>query len=306
MKDIDLSVIVLIGAKAFGLERFFKSFLATQPTEKIEIILIYPEGFRLSFNQDGQFACVTRRSYSKNDFFQVIKQAVKNAKGDYVLFQENHTALQVNIIDTLLRYIQTDRYACIGTLVYPGESMSFTDWVAYLGHYAGWGPGTKGGDDHQNVPGHNCVYKKSALLDLGEELDLYFYADSIIQWKFLEKGLKLYLTDETYLIHDDKMTFGELLLENFWYGWIFSYARRRANNWGRGKRLFYSVAVFAKPLIRFRHLLKKPLNNYPITGSRLPAILAAILLNYYWNALGESCGVLFSEKLALRKFTEVH
>ena len=306
MKDIDLSVIVLIGAKAFGFERFLKSFLATQPTEKIEIIFVYPEGFKLSFNQDGRFASVAHLAYGKSDFFKVIKQAIENAKADYVLFQENHTVLQVNIIDTFLRYIQTDQYACIGSLVYPGDQMSFTDWVAYLGHYSGWGPGTKGGDDHQNVPGHNCVYKKSALLDLGEELDIYLYADTIIQWKFLEKGLKLLLIDEVFLIHDDKMTFRELLTENFWYGWLFAYARRRSNNWNLFKRLLYSILVFAKPLIRFKLLFKKPLKNYPIARSRIPAILAAILLNYYWNALGESCGVLFSDEMAVEKYSEAH
>lgn len=306
MKEIDLSVIVLIGARAYGLERFLKSFLATQPTEKLEIIFIYPEGLPFSFHQDERFGGVIRMTYGPKDFFAVIKKAIEIAKADFILFQEAHTDLKVNVIDTFLRLIQTNQYACIGSLVYPGEGLSFTDWVAYLGHYSSWGPGTKGGDGHTNIPGHNCVYKKSALLDLGNQLEVYFYADSIIQWKFLEKGLKLYLTDETFLIHDDKMTFSELLVENFWYGWIFSYARRRANNWGWGKRLFYSVAVFAKPLIRLRSLLKIPLRNYPIAGSRLPAILAAVLLNFYWNALGESFGVLFSDKLALQKFSGVH
>jgi hypothetical protein len=306
MKAAEISVIVLIGEKAFGLDRFLKSFLNTQPTEKIQVIFIYPEGFKFSFDQNEKFADVIHMAYGKNGYFAVIRKAIENAKADYVLFQESHTDLKMNIIDKFLQYIKTDKYACIGSLVYPGENMSFTDWVAYLGHYSDWGPGTKGGDDHRNVPGHNCVYKKSALLDLGNELDIYLYADSIIQWKFLEKGLKLFLIDEVFIIHDDKMTFRELLSENFWYGWIFSYARRRANNWNIFKRLLYSLLVFAKPLIRFRLLLKKPLKNYPISKSRIPAILAAILLNYYWNALGESFGVLFSDRIAIQKFSEAH
>lgn len=306
MKSVELSVIVLIGGKAFGLDRFLKSFLNTQPTEKIQIIFVYPEGFKFAFAHQEQFADVMDMTYGNDCFFAVIKKAIEIAKADYILFQEAHTDLAVNIIDKYLQYIKTDQYACIGTLVYPGKDMSFTDWVAYISQYSDWSPGTKGGAHHTNIPGHNCVYKKSTLLQLGEELDIYLYADSIIQWKFLEKGLKLYLIDDVFMIHDDKMTFGELLTEVFWYGWIFAYARRRANHWGLGKRLLYSILVFAKPLIRFRLLLKKPLKHYPIAKSHIPAILTAILFNYFWNAMGESCGVLFSNKVAVRKFSEVH
>ncbi len=306
MKEIDLSVIVLIGARAFGLERFLKSFLATQPTEKLEIIFIYPAGFPLNFHQDERFAGVVRMTYTSSDFFAVIRKAIEIAKADYILYQEAHTDLKINIVDTFLRYAKTEQYACIGSLVYPGDELSFTDWVAYLGHYSDWRPGTKPGENPDSVPGHNCVYKKSALLALGDELEICLYADTIIQWHFREKGLKLFLTDEVYLIHDDKMSFGELLAENFWYGWLFAYARRRMNRWGLGKRLLYAIFVFGKPLIRFRLLLKKSFKYYPISGGQKNTMLAAVLLNFFWNAMGESCGALFSDKTAVRKYCGVH
>lgn len=306
MKEIDLSVIVLIGARAFGLERFLTSFLATQPTEKLEIIFLYPEGMPFAFQQDERFAHVVRLPYSQSDFFAVVKKAIEVAKADYILYLESHTYLKVNIVDTFLRFAKTNRYAYIGSLVYPGDDLSFTDWVAYLGHYSDWGPGTKPGENPENAPGHNSVYKKSALLDLGDELEIYLYANTIIQWHFREKGLKLVLTDEVYLIHDDKMSFGELLVENFWYGWLFAYARRKMNHWGLFKRLLYATLVFGKPLIRFRYLLKKPLGHYPIPRGQKTVMLAAVLLNYFWNALGESCGVLFSDKMAVQKYCGIH
>ena len=306
MNNIEISVIVLIGAKGFGLDRFIKSFLGTQPTEKIEIIFLYPDHFNYSFNQEERFARVKYLNYDRSSYFSVIEKAIKDAEADYILFQENHTTHKVNVIDALLRIANTNKYFCIGTLIYPGENMSFTDWTAYLSHYSGWGKGVKGGEQHKVIPGHNCVYKKSALLDLGDDLETYLFSDTILQWKLVEKGYKMYLTDEVYMIHDDKMTFTNLLAENFWFGWMFSYIRRKSNNWSISKRILYSILVFAKPIIRFKNMLKLPLSSYFPSKIKLLTILSAILLSFYWNALGESLGVLFYNKIVIHKFIGTH
>ena len=301
-----ISVIVLVGEKGYGFNRFYSSFINTQPIEKVEIIFILPESTLFECPEKEKFSAYKEIRYTHTNYFNKIKQAVEECSAEYILFQESHTDLKVNVIDSFLKYAVNNQYACIGCLMYPGEDMSFTDWVAYLGHYSGWGPGTKGGSDVNFVPGHNCVYKKSHLIELGKDLEIYLYADTIIQWKFLEKGLKLYLIDEVYMIHDDKMTFWNLLTENFWYGWIFSYARSRMHHWSIAKRLLYAVLVYVKPLIRIKNYLKTPLDNYSISkGKRLPAFFA-ILFSYYWNALGESFGVIFGDKLAAKKFSEAH
>lgn len=306
MTNVELSVIVMIGEKGFGLERFLNAFINTQPTEKIQIILIYPEATEIVLDQNARFASVRHLKYGKGDYFKVVKQAIEQAEADYILFQEAHTYLKVNIIDAFLRYIHTDRYVCIGSLVYPNDNLSFWGWVSYLENYSMWSPGTKGGEEHEHIPGHNCVYKKSALLDFGNDLEIYLYADSMMQQSFRERGMKLFIIDETYLIHDNKLTFTEQLAENFWYGWLFAYARRTMNHWGPGKRLLYSVLVFGKPLIRFTSLVKKPLGNYSMPGHWKPAILMAILVNYYWNALGESCGALFSNSKPVCAFNKTN
>jgi hypothetical protein len=305
-RKVELSVMVLIGEKAFGLERFLQSFLETQPTQKLEILFVCPEGVQLPLVQNERFANVVHLCYGSGEYFKVIRRAIETAKAEYVLFQESHTLLKVNIIDAYLQVIRTDRFACIGTLVYPGDELSFTDWVAYLAHYSAWGPGTEGGEGHQNIPGHNCVYRKSALLDLGEQLEVHLYAGSIIQWKFLEKGLRLYLIEQVHVVHDDKMSFGELSSETFWYGWLFAYARRKSKNWHIGRRLLYAFLVFGKPIIRFRLLLRQPLELYRLPRRQTTVILAAVMLNFVCSALGESFGALFSDHVAMKKVSEAH
>ncbi|HQJ73951.1 MAG TPA: hypothetical protein PKW14_00030 [Bacteroidota bacterium] len=306
MNKPEISVITFIGERAFGFNRFYDSFIKTQPLDKIDMIFISPYNFSFDFYDMDKFNSFRIIKYIGEDYFKIIKEAIKGSYADYILFQENHIFHEVNIIDTLLNYIKKEEFAGVGCLVSPGDKMSIIDWVGYLTHYLLWQKGTKGGEHFTMIPGHNSIYKKNILLSFYDKLEYFLYSDTVMQWKLLDEGYKLYLTDEVYLIHDDKMSFSNLLFENFYNGWLFSYARRKINDWGILKNITYSFLIFGKPLLRMYSYLKTPKNQYNFSLSKRIIFFFLVTLSYFINALGESLGCYCSDKPVLKIITKVH
>jgi len=306
MNTPEVTVITFIGERAFGFDRFYDSFIKTQPLNKIDMIIVSPINFIFNFYDTDKFNSFRIIKYEGKDYFLKVKEAIKVSYADYILFQENHVYHKMNVIDTLLNYIKKEEYAGVGCLVYPGENMSIIDWVAYLSNYFLWQKGTKGGEHFTIIPGHNSIYKKNIFLSFFDSLDIFLYADTVMQWKLLNEGYKLYLTEEIYFIHDDKMSFSNLLYENFYNGWLFSYARRKINNWSFIKNMVYSILIFGKPLLRLYSYLKIPKNQYNFSLSKRIIFFFIISLCYFINVLGESLGCYFSDKHVLKIITRVH
>lgn len=306
MNKPQLSVIVMCGQRQGMLERFIHSFISTQPLEKLEIIFFLPQDFNPPI-PDHLFAFPVKKvTYTQTNYFTILSEAVHQAEADYIVFQENHTEVKVNVVDPLLRIMRSGNYSSLGCVICPGENNSYTDWTAYLCHYLGWGPKHPIGPTQQIMPGHNSAWKTSVLLDLEEELPLYLMAETILYWKLAKKGHQFYFTDEFYLIHDDKMRFTELLSESFWFGWIFAYTRWHVDRWSLAKRIIYAAAIYIKPLIRFWQVGKLIMQQKFIAKSKILFYLPAIFLTLVINAAGESMGVLFEVETAIRHYSREH
>ncbi|MBP7461598.1 MAG: hypothetical protein KBA26_09950 [Candidatus Delongbacteria bacterium] len=306
MNQPQISVIVMCGKRQGMLDRFLRSFISTQPLDKVEMIFFLPQDFNPDIPESQFSFPIQRITYSGIDYFPMLARAVESASSDTILFQENHTDLRVNVIDPLLEIIQSGNYDSVGCVIHPGSKNSITDWTAYFSHYLGWGPGHPVGPTTGILPGHNSAWKKSVLMGLGDQLPLYLQAETILYWKLAKQGHQFYFTDRFYLIHDDKMGFGEMLAESFWFGWIFADTRQKVEGWSRIKRWIYAVAVYAKPLIRLWQVCRSIPHRQSMSPFLAVMLLPTIGLNYFANAAGESIGILRRPDPAIRHYSREH
>ena len=95
-----------------------------------------------------------------------------------------------------------------------------------------------------DVPGHNSLYKRSALLELGD-LDELMRADTIMHAEFRARGQELFLEPAARVDHLNVSRFRWALIERFESGRTF--AGMRARGWAWPRRVAYALGSRSFP-----------------------------------------------------------
>lgn len=276
----------------------------TQPADRIELLLVAWDGLDYAPLARG-FHSVRMVNFPRTDGLnQALSAALLRTTAPVVVFLEDHVRVSGDWVRGLVRIFAEQKCAAVGWTTLPGDLVSTVSWAGYLAEYGLWGPGVPQGISADHLPGHNTAYDRVTLLEYHHDLDNLMRAESLLHWRFLEEGRKLYFTTEFVLRHTQFRLARNLYIANFWYGWNFGDARQTARRFGPLRRAFYAAAIFLKPALRWKTLLKVPRRGPDYPRGVLLKTWPMISLAFVSGAAGEALGYIFGAWRAPVRLTE--
>jgi hypothetical protein len=284
---------------------FLEHLAATQPAERIDLVLVVWEGCDYASRIRAPYASVRQVSFPRTgDLEFALAEAVNLSATDAVLIMEDHVRPVGPWVEETLQRIG-EGYSALSWIVTPGQRESSTSWAGYLAEYGSWGRGVPAGEVHGHLPGHNCAYRRAALIALGDDLHYFLRAESLLHWRLLREGQRLCLSNSCEIVHYQYPRTRHFVGSNFWYGWAFGDARRRTERWHPLRAAAYALAVpLLKPWLRWRALLAAPWDRAAAPRGILARCAPEVFLGYFASAAGEALGALVGEGPSPRKCSE--
>jgi hypothetical protein len=159
-------------------------------------------------------------------------------------------------------------------------------WAAFLIDYGSWAEGTPSGEVDA-IPLYNSAYRRSALLELGDRLEVAISHDNELPALFRSRGYRAYLAGDAVVDHLNVANLERLLSSRFLIGRCLGGLRRQRWSWMR--RIAY---VVASPLIPFAltYRVLVGIRKQPITRSAPAAAFPLIFIGTVASAAGELIG----------------
>jgi hypothetical protein len=210
---------------------------------------------------------------------------VRAARAPLAFLGETHTFPDPVMVEALLR-ADTGAHGVLVPAVSNANPGSALSWAALLTDYGAWIDGREGGET-EAIPLYNAAFRRSLLLDLGEDLDGALEQGDALVAALRARGVRAWLEPTARISHLNVARPRAWLHERFIAGRLFAASRGRRWSWGR--RVVYLVGSPLVPLLMTRRIL--PIMRDARRRARLPAFtLPALVLGFAARALGEMLG----------------
>ena len=130
-------------------------------------------------------------------------------------------------------------------------------------------------------------------MEFDTHLEYYLQSENLLQTRLVERGSRLFFTNEFTLAHAQFLSATKYYWADFWYGWGYADTRQKTNSWGYGKRIFYAAMIPAKVFIRWAILLRIPRDPSFFSKGIIARHALGITMGYLTGVLGEIGGYLF-------------
>jgi hypothetical protein len=304
MPEPQISLVLSCSSVTAQVRSMLEHVVETQPAGRIELILVAWEGLDYEALAKGFHSVRTLHFHRDTGLNTALTRAIVEATAPIVVFLEDHVRVRGDWVPGLVRIFTEQKCAAVGWTTLPGDLDSNVSWAGYLAEYGLWGPGVREGQARDHLPGHNTAYDRATLLEYHHVLDNLMRAESLLHWRLLEDGRKLYFTTDFVLRHRQFRLARNLYIANFWYGWNFGDARQIARNWGPVQRAIYAGAIILKPWVRWKTLLRTPRTGPEYPRGVLARTWPMISLAFAAGAIGEAFGYVFGAWRAPARLTE--
>jgi hypothetical protein len=167
------------------------------------------------------------------------------------------------------------------------DNPSGISWGNLLVDYSQWvAPATPGPAD--DIPGHNSSYKRSLLLEFGDELPHLLESESNLHWSLRARGHRLYVEPRARTHHRNITKVVPALVEHFYNGRTFGALRSR--RWHPLRRILYALGSPLVPLLRASRIVRqlRQKDRLDLLRRALPMMMATLVS----HAAGEMTGYL--------------
>ncbi len=304
MGDAPAMSVIVVTPDCFATIRAVLKHLRDQTVrDQLEIVMVAPSIEKLAADPEmwRDFSCVRVVEVGQSASISAARAAgVRGAAAAIVALVEDHSWPQPFWAEKL---IAAHRQSCaaVGPVLVNGNPESLTSWTNLLIEYGAWiDPAAGGVQSH--LPGHNSSYKRELLLDYGDRLESMLEAESVLHWDLRARGHELWLEAEAKTVHYNFSRVGPSLHLRFCIGRMFASARVRG--WPLAKRLGYTLAAPAIPVLRFGrivNLLRLPGRPRHLLPRLAPLLLLALVI----DATGEFMGYLTGPGRAGEKLNDI-
>lgn len=209
---------------------------------------------------------------------------IKTARAPIIAFMEDHCFPSETLCEALVRRHQQS-WSGAGPVFLNANPQTAISWAHFLIEYGAFAAPLSH-DNVRHMPGHNSSYKRDALLEYGENLDLMLESESPMQWDMQKRGHRFCLEPEAKMFHFNFSTLQGSFMLRFQLGRLF--AAHRSRQWPIWRRWIYNTGSPLLPCIKL-------LRSYRIfrrigpPGGFIP-ILPMLLLLLLCDATGEMLG----------------
>jgi hypothetical protein len=202
-----------------------------------------------------------------------------------VVFAEDHCYPEPGWAEALIN-AHRQSWAAVGPVLSNANPDSIISWAIFLVESSPWlNPAPAG--ITEDLQGRNSSYKRTLLLEYGQELGAMLEAESMLHRDLREKGHQLYLEPAAKARHFNTTRPSIWIRQLFLGGRLFASARSR--QWSLLRRLLYVGGAVLIPPLRLRRIIRE-LRRPGRPSNLLPVILPLLGVGLVVSALGEMVG----------------
>jgi Glycosyl transferase family 2 len=287
-----LSVVILTPDRFGTISKTLTHLAVQNVAAQLEIVIVAPSARELELNETN---LRDFHSFVVVETGPVVSTAnaraagVRAASSAIVAFAEDHSFPAPGWAEALIARHRED-WAAVGPAMANANPRSLTSWANLLIEYSEWlDPSPSGEREH--LPGHNSSYKRSLLLEYGDQLAQMLDAESILHWDLRRKRHRLYLEGLARTFHENFSRPLPCIPLRFNGGRLFAAARSRG--WPVWRRALFVLASPIIPLLRFVRITRelfpsgRPRHLLPRIG---PALLAGLVVDGAGELFGYALG----------------
>jgi hypothetical protein len=144
-----------------------------------------------------------------------------------------------------------------------------------------------------DLPGHNTSYKRSILLDYGDELRNMLIRTNIMHMDLRARGCRLYMENKARTNHVNVSKTSSIFFDLFYNGQLYTAALAQYKRWSISKRILHSLL---EPLIILRHFqgtlqsIRRAGQWNQLIPTALPIIVTGLAAHFMGKILGYLIG----------------
>lgn len=287
-----LSVILPMPAGYAPIARTMQHLRAQTVRDRIELVIAAPPGSATRIdpaNLDGFAATQVIEHDREASLSQIRAAGVRAATAPVVVFAEDHCYPAPTWADALIR-AHEGAWAAVGPEFEngnPRSAMSWADFYLNFGRFAA--PAQHG--VASGLAWHNTSYKRSVLLECGDELASLLETEGLLQDRLRASGYELWLESAARVAHVNFSRTRWFLVGHVVSGRLYGAHRATEEHWSRARRAGYVVAGALTPLARVPGIVAdiRRTRNHPAVVTMLPALVAGLVA----HAAGEIVAYAF-------------
>ena len=279
---------VVIAADRYDTIRRTMRHLAAQTVRnRLEVVIVTPAAATLGLDSADVAGFARVRVIEVSTILPLavaLAAGVRQAGAPIVAFAESHAYPAPGWAERLIE-AHREPWAGVGPVIGNANPGSWTSWAnLFLDYGRCVEPTSVGAVDY--LPGHNSSYKRKHLLEYDSELEAMMEAEVLLHAALRARGHALYLDPRTRTLHLNVTRWSSWLPERFYTGRRF--AATRALGWPAWRRLLYTLAAPAIPLVRLPRVLREIRQS--TRDDLLPGILPPLVVGLVLSAIGEATG----------------
>jgi len=254
--------------------------------EKLEIVIVASSEAELGLNEElTEFHSIRVVEFGEVKSLAGPRVAgIRAASAPFVALGEDHAFPEPRWAELPLQ-AHRNECAAVGPAFVNGNP-GMLSWMSLVIDYGRWmepvGAGPTG-----DVPGHNSSWRRSLLLEYGNDLEWMMQAPTIMHWELRAKGHQLYLEPAAKVHHVNISLLASFVVDHFYGAQIFAAARAR--DWTLFKRLFYVAGMPVLAARTFRAWLGH-IRRAGLRPKLLPKGWPLLFLSLVVCSLGEIAG----------------
>jgi hypothetical protein len=292
-----VSVVVVVGDRRERAAAALTSILRQEGIDRAEVLLIDLGAEALPPLAGSSHPSVRmERLGGIRPYGQVRAEAVRRARGRSVFFMEEHCLAHPGWLRSLLERLAEGPWAAVGPRVVSGNpGVGLSDAMGMI-NYGKW-TGSQAARESDMLPGNNSAYRRKDLLDLGPQLESLMLADTVLQWRLMDEGGRLFVEPGAVVSHRYPTTLWSASKGEFLYHVGFAGARAESFDWPWPLRLVYAAASPVIPLARlFRMSRSQP--------ELVRRNLAGVVVLLYAAVFGQALGAMLGSRAVELRFTD--
>jgi hypothetical protein len=298
-----MSVVVITPDRYATVRRTIKHLGAQKVCGSLEILLVAPSSKGLDLDASEMRGFLRHQVVEVGHMSSTARaraEGARRASAPVVAFAEDHAFPAPGWAEALVERHRED-WAAVGPVMSNANPRSLTSWANLLIEYAQWLEPSEGGE-REHLPGHNCSYKREALLGYGGRLEAMMDAESVLHWDLRAKGQRLYLEPKARTFHLNFTARTPSLALRFNGGRLF--ASSRARGWPAWRRALFALASPLIPLVRCARITRE-LFKPGRPRHLLPRLVPALVVGLAFDGAGEMAGYAFGAGRAMAKLSDM-
>jgi hypothetical protein len=256
-RDVAMSVVVITPAGFEAVAELLDALVAQTIASSLETIFVGPPpvGTTPAPASCDVFAAVRQVRIDEFDPVVARRAGTDAATAPIVAFTEDHALPEPGWAEALAAAYAVDSGrvpAGVGPMVVNANPGSAISWANFLIEYGDWCLPAHGGV-HRHLPGHNCSYRRSFLVER-VDLDDLFNVETVAHWEAADSGERFICEPTARLRHLNHEVLGASIHLRYKCGRVF--AGYRARRWPWLRRWAFALAAPLVTAIRLRRLAR--------------------------------------------------